>query len=105
MESRIRLAIDRYGLPAPELQFPVGRYRLDLAYPRCRLGIEYDGREHLTPERARRDLRREAELAAAGWTVLRLTARTVHHPHEVAILIRRALHVRGIDTASVSPAW
>lgn len=31
------------------LQHPVGRFRLDLAYPAARPGIEYDGRDHLTP--------------------------------------------------------
>jgi hypothetical protein len=52
METRIRLAIVLDGLPAPQLQVPVGPYRLDVAYPEMRLGIEYDGREHLDQRRA-----------------------------------------------------
>ncbi len=48
METRIRMAILADGLPAPVLQHPVGPYRLDMAYPHVRLGIEYDGRDHLT---------------------------------------------------------
>lgn len=61
METRIRLAIIDAGLPAPVLQHPVGPYLLDLAYPRVRLGIEYDGAEHRTQERAMRDLERQSQ--------------------------------------------
>jgi very-short-patch-repair endonuclease len=28
------------------LQYPVGPYRLDMAYPTIRLAVEYDGRAH-----------------------------------------------------------
>lgn len=105
MESRIRLAIVRHGLPLPVLQHPVGPYRLDLAYPELRLAIEYDGREHLTPERARRDLRREAFLTAAGWTVLRIPAATVFRPRATAHLVRAELLKRGVTAPSVSAAW
>lgn len=74
METRIRLAIGFDGLPLPVLQHPVGAYDLDMAYPEVLLAVEYDGREHLTPERARRDLERQAYLSAAGWKVLRFRA-------------------------------
>jgi very-short-patch-repair endonuclease len=80
MESRIRVPLVLAGSP-PVVQHPVtvrGRsYRLDLAYPEHRLAIEYDGAHHRHPERARRDLVREADLAAAGWTVFRFDAATV----------------------------
>jgi hypothetical protein len=105
MESRIRLAIVRYGLPLPVLQHPVGPYKLDLAYPELKLAIEYDGREHLTPERARRDLRREAYLTAAGWTVVRIPAATVFRPLATAQLVRDELRKRGRQVPNVSPAW
>jgi very-short-patch-repair endonuclease len=67
METRIRVAIVLAGLPMPQLQVPVGPYRLDMAYPDLMLGIEYDGREHLDQRRALRDLDRQAYLTAAGW--------------------------------------
>jgi very-short-patch-repair endonuclease len=93
MESRIRLAIHDAGLPPPALQHPVGPYRLDLAYPAIRLGIEYDGRDHLTPQRARRDLDRQAYLTVAGWTVLRFSAADVlNRPWAVARSVRDRLH-------------
>jgi very-short-patch-repair endonuclease len=95
METRIRLALVWGGLAAPAVQHPVvvgGRsFRLDLAYPAARLGIEYDGREHRTPERAVRDLEREALLAAAGWKILRFDAVTVHRPRVVAAAVRTEL--------------
>lgn len=86
METRIRLAILFDGLPMPVLQHPVGPYLLDLAYPEIRLGIEYDGREHLKPERALRDLDRQAYLTANGWgSILRFRAGEVlHRPTRVA---------------------
>lgn len=71
METRIRFAMHEGGLPAPVLQHPVGPYLLDLAYPEIRLAVEYDGREHLTQERAMRDLDRQAYISTVGWHVLR----------------------------------
>jgi very-short-patch-repair endonuclease len=70
----------------------VGPYWLDLAYPGARLGIEYDGRLHLTPERARRDLVRQADLTRVGWDVLRFPAPTVlHHSYRIPAAVRAAL--------------
>ncbi|WP_433291791.1 DUF559 domain-containing protein [Pseudonocardia sp. CA-142604] len=92
METRIRFAIRAAGLPAPVLQFPVGPYRLDMAYPTIRLAVEYDGRDHLTPERALRDLDRQAYLTRCGWDVLRFRAVEVMlRPWSVAATVRRAL--------------
>jgi very-short-patch-repair endonuclease len=79
MESRIRVAIEDAGLPTPVLQHPVGPYLLDMAYPERKIGIEHDGRHHLTPERARRDLNRQAYVTRAGWTVVRFPAAVVLH--------------------------
>ncbi len=85
MESRIRVAIEDANLPQPVLQHRVGPYLLDLAYPELKIAVEYDGREHLTPARARRDLRRQAYLTAAGWTVLRFPASVVlYEPWKIA---------------------
>jgi very-short-patch-repair endonuclease len=92
METRIRLAIVDAGLPVAVLQHPVGPYRLDLAYPAIQLAIEYDGREHLTQERALRDLDRQAYLSAAGWgRVLRFRAAEAHQPAVVATRVRGEL--------------
>jgi very-short-patch-repair endonuclease len=67
------------GLPMPELQYSivvdgVERYRLDLAYPKHRICIEYDGVEfHTTPQHREADEARRAWLRDAGWTAIVLT--------------------------------
>ena len=98
MESRIRLAIVLAGLPPPVLQHPVGPYFLDMAYPELMLGVEYDGREHLTPDRALRDLAREGHLGRRGWDVLRFPARDVYRPGWVAAQVARK--IAAIETAA-----
>jgi Transcriptional regulator, AbiEi antitoxin/Protein of unknown function (DUF559) len=76
-ESWTRLAIIDAGLPVPEAQFWVEidgapTYRVDLAYPRHRIAIEYDGEEFhdRTPEQRQHDEERRAWLEANGWTVI-----------------------------------
>lgn len=76
-ESWTRLAILDAGLPCPELQHwieidGVPRYRLDLAYVRLRIAIEYDGEEFhdRTDEQKRHDAERRAWLEDHGWTVI-----------------------------------
>ncbi|NNJ60571.1 MAG: DUF559 domain-containing protein [Dactylosporangium sp.] len=79
METRTRLVLVLAGLPMPETQYEVrdrGVFvaRLDLAYPHCRLGIEYDGDQHRELAAFRRDAVRANRLQLCGWTVLRFTA-------------------------------
>lgn len=95
METRIRLALLDGGLPLPELQFPLGRYRLDLAYPAAMLAVEYDGEHHREAAQAAYDLERQSYLATCGWTVIRPTAREVlADPDAVADRVRHALAFR-----------
>ncbi len=99
MESRTRMALQLGGLPAPAVQHPVvargACYYLDLTYPSVRLGIEYDGADHRTQRRARRDLVREAALAALGWHILRFDADVVlFRPDRIVAVVRSELAVR-----------
>jgi very-short-patch-repair endonuclease len=101
MESRARMALHLGGLPAPVVQHPViargTRYYLDLAYPEVRLAIEYDGAEHRTQRRARRDLVREAALTAAGWHIVRFDADVVlFRPDRLVEAVRAELAARGV---------
>jgi hypothetical protein len=96
METRSRLALVLHGLPPPVSQFEVrdGRrcHYLDLAYPEYRVGIEYDGGEHLKPERARRDLERQHRLSQLGWVLVRPRAALVlQRPYLVAVSVLREL--------------
>lgn len=75
-ESWTRLAIHDAGLPAPTPQVWVEvrgkRFRLDLAYPRHRIVVEYDGRDahDVKPGQLERDRKRRRLLRADGWTVI-----------------------------------
>jgi hypothetical protein len=95
MESRVRVPLVLAELP-PEVQYPLvlrgRRYRLDLAYPRQRVAVEYDGDDHRTQRRAPSDLVREAALAAAGWRVLRFDADEVlFRPDHLVATVRAEL--------------
>jgi hypothetical protein len=78
-ESWTRLEIIDRGLPWPELQFWVthrGRplFRIDLAYPRHKVAIEYDGRDfHEGDAFEEHDRKRREWLDAQGWTVIVVT--------------------------------
>ena len=76
-ESWTWLAIHDAGLPMPEPQVwididGVPTYRLDFAYPKRRIAVEYDGAEFhdRTDEQRRRDAARRAWLRENGWTII-----------------------------------
>ncbi len=89
---------ERYGLTRPARQAPVvfggKRFLLDLAYPRQKIAIEYDGfKEHTTPQQFTKDRQRQNALVLAGWSVLRFSDADLDYPARVASEIRRALSV------------
>jgi very-short-patch-repair endonuclease len=49
-------------------------FRLDLAWPRIKVALEYDGVEFHTGRALTNDRARHNALAAQGWTVLSVTA-------------------------------
>jgi hypothetical protein len=78
-ESWVRMDVIDHRLPTAEPQWWVtenGRpvYRLDLAWPKSRVAVEYDGREyHEDDVRRRRDEERRTWLRQRGWTVVVVT--------------------------------
>lgn len=82
-ETKLRLAVGRQGLPEPELRFVVqdsSGWELawpDLAFPRYKVAVNYDGGHHLTAEQKESDIRRDESIAAIGWTSVTITARHV----------------------------
>jgi len=94
--SLVRL-LSAAGLPAPVLQLEVvgqtGLYRLDVAYPDARLGLEYDGVDaHTRIHHFTNDRRRQNDLVGMGWTILRFTWADVRdRPHEIVAQVRRHL--------------
>lgn len=97
-ESHLRLTLVDGRLAAPEPQVWVcdglgdGRYRLDLAYRRQRVGIEYDGRSHTDRDRLRADRLRMNWLAAHGWRVRYFTDHDLYRrPAGIVATVRAAL--------------
>lgn len=78
-ESWMRAVIAAHGLVMPEPQHwvlvdGVPTYRLDLAYVRAKIAIEYDGEQfHSSATDRERDAARRAWLRAHGWYVIVLT--------------------------------
>lgn len=85
-ETRTRLMLVRSGYPEPHANLPIidpvtGRqYWIDMAYEHWRIAIEYDGKEHFDPDRARRDRYKDELLHREGWAVLRVTHTDHHDP-------------------------
>jgi very-short-patch-repair endonuclease len=78
LESRLEVKLARLlrtsALPRPQRQFPVGRYRLDFAWPSARIACECDGFEYHGARLAwKRDRRRLAAVEAAHWRILPVT--------------------------------
>ena len=77
MESEARLAMFAHGLPAPELQYLIRSrrgecWRVDFAWPRARVAVEYDSIEwHAGRAEMIRDRMRFAGVQDAGWIVVR----------------------------------
>lgn len=92
-ESRLRVLLALAGVPAVP-QFTVrdggGAFvaRVDLAYPELRLAIEYDGAWHDESGQFTKDRRLWNRLAAAGWTVLHVTAADLRDPETLVARIR-----------------
>jgi very-short-patch-repair endonuclease len=94
METRLRMLLVLSGLPRPVVQHEVhiggSTYRIDLAYPDCRLAIEYDGQSHA--QRWESDIRRQNLLADRGWRFRRyVSADYYQRPELILTQIRREL--------------
>jgi Protein of unknown function (DUF559) len=99
-ESWIRLLVVEHGLPIPEVNWPIndatGReiYRLDLAWPRFRIALEYDGvAAHAGQED--HDAARRADLERRGWIVVVVTKDDLGAFTRVVTALRAAFTARG----------
>ncbi len=100
-ETRLRLAVVRAGLPAPELNRRVeladgtGR-EPDLSFSEYRVAAEYEGEGHSVPDQIIRDISREEDFIRAGWIQVRISKRHMVNGAAPAIAkIRTALLSRG----------
>jgi len=99
-ESWLRLLLVEHRYPPPEVQHPVcdldGNlvWRLDLAWPTLRIGLEYDGYEaHLGRED--RDAMRDEDLRRRGWIIIHATAEDLRDPGRMLAELAAAFRHRG----------
>lgn len=121
-ESRTRMVIDRFGLPHPVLQVriytPGGILlgRCDLGYPEQGVLIEFDGKvKYLKPFRVgerpeevvAREKRREDNIRAMGYLVIRFVWSDLQDPAAIAARINGSLeHGRRIVAAGgINGRW
>ena len=95
-ETRLRLLIGRSLLPMPIAQYWVrdaagAVARVDFAWPEQKVALEYDGLWHAAPGQFAEDRQRLNRLREAGWRVVFVTARDLHHPDELIARIAAAL--------------
>ena len=101
-ETWCRLALADADLPEPELNYFVFDENgilvacVDLAYPRLKIAVEYEGEHHLTdPDQWAKDIERHARLVDLGWVVIRVTKRqSANAPLEFTGRVRRAITAR-----------
>ena len=93
LEDTFLALIASERLPVPEVNQRIAGYEVDMLWCRQRLIVELDGRRfHDHPRAFERDRERDADLAAAGFTVVRLTwQRLTRQPEREAQRLRALL--------------
>lgn len=85
-ERRLRELIRAARLPGPRINARVGRYEVDFLWTEQRLVVEVDGYAfHSSRHAFERDRRRDAELGAQGFRVIRVTWRQIVDEPEAVI--------------------
>jgi very-short-patch-repair endonuclease len=89
-ETRLRLLLGRSSLPPVAAQFNVRDAagligRVDFAWPRWKVAIEYDGLWHAEKGQFARDRQRLNRLHAAGWRVFFVTAADLYEPERLLV--------------------
>jgi very-short-patch-repair endonuclease len=92
-EERLLALVRAARLEAPEVNVRVKGHLVDFLWRRHRLIVEIDGyRFHSSRSAFERDRRRDAELAAAGYQVIRVTWRQItEEPYSVVALLSQTL--------------
>lgn len=73
-ESSVALALSTLGFTPEdvEIQFALGRYRIDFAFPLWRIALEADGWVHSAKSMVASDRKRDEMLSAWGWRIVRI---------------------------------
>jgi very-short-patch-repair endonuclease len=75
---------------------PAMDYQLDAAIPNLKIGIEADGEIwHNNPDKIAKDKRRDSELAANGWIIIRFTDKEINdHPQDCLNVLIKVIKKR-----------
>jgi very-short-patch-repair endonuclease len=85
-------------------EMPFAGFFIDFAFPERRLALEVDGRQHAMPDRIDADSRKDAALAAAEWSVVRVKWKnpvSKNNKEYIASEIRRFLTIYGYESEVV----
>ena len=100
-ESLTRELLHRLKIESPKLQYvvrtPLGEHRLDFAWPKRKVGLEFDGKTKYfdyqpTGEVLFAERRREKALMEQGWTFLRIEWKDLFNEVEFKYRVLRALN-------------
>ncbi len=102
-ETRIRLALERAGIPGLTLNHAVEDSEgndaswPDLSIPEWKVAIEYDGRHHLDEKQMAVDDARNRLMENLGWQQVRITKAMLDDDGDKAVvaLVRNALRTQG----------
>jgi len=108
-ETRTRLILVHAGLPEPAVNFGAYsreagiEYSIDMAYGDERIGIEYDGADHVHDrEQMESDATRRRQLQDEGWLLITVTRATLRRPPDLVRSVESALVLR---RAAARAAW
>ena len=103
LEARFLTFLDDWGFDRPEVNTIIEGLEVDAAWRHAQLIVELDGYEtHGTRAAFERDRKRDRQLAAAGWRVIRLTWRQLSGGKALAHELRTLLS-QPRRTSSASP--
>ncbi len=92
LEARFLAFLDASRLPTPQTNTLIEGYEADAVWPDHRLIVELDSYTfHSTRQAFEEDRRRDRRLAAAGWTVIRITWRDLDDPEALEAELRALL--------------
>lgn len=102
-ETETRLFLRDAGFTAfiPQVEVRDLGYRLDLADPRTKIAVEYDGIHHDDPLQQSKDRVRRNRLQAAGWIIIVLDSRIFRSQLDILLhQVRAAYARRAFEAAS-----
>lgn len=103
LEARVRSGLEALGVNFRQ-EYPAGRWSIDFALVNDKIAIEADGGYWHTITAAR-DAKRDAQLARAGWRIIRLAETEVNAARDVGDLIRdRIREATGLELVDLEPS-